>query len=119
MLIMMESKLPDFDEMFAVTVQIRDFTYRKLILENEISEGESKAIEYNMEHKEVNGKPASMEYAKLVWKPVGLNGELVGKRAELAMVESQLAEAKALFDVYKSMIAVWQTDSANKRSVSL
>jgi hypothetical protein len=116
---MIKSKLPDFDEMFAIAVQIKDFTYRKLILEAEISEGESKAIEYNMEHKEINGKPASMEYAKIVWKPVGLKGELVGKRKELAMVESKLAESKALFDVYKAMIAVWQTDSANKRSVNL
>jgi len=37
---MTTNNLPDFDEMFAVTVQIKDLTYRKLILENEISEGE-------------------------------------------------------------------------------
>lgn len=113
------TRLPDFDEMFNVVNVIRDLTYQKLILDAEISEGESEVIEYNMAHKKVNGKYASMEYAKLVWKPVGLNGKLVVKRKELASVESKLAEAKALFDVYKSMIAVWQTESANKRAVSL
>jgi hypothetical protein len=116
---MNETQLPDFDEMFNVVNIIRDKTWQKLLLEAEISEGESKAIEYNIEHKKVKGKTASMEYAKLVWKPVGLNGELVSKRKVLAKVESELAEARALFDVYKSMIAVWQTESANKRSVSL
>ena len=116
---MNEKILPDFDEMFGVTHTIKDLTYRKLILEAEISEGESEVIEQNMKNKKVNGKYASMEYAKLVWKPIGVNGKLTPLRRELAKVESELAEAKALFDVYKSMIAVWQTDSANKRSVSL
>jgi hypothetical protein len=117
--IMNETRLPDFDDMLQISRDIESLMLQKLTLEVEISEKESEAIHYHLENTLVNGKPPSMEYAKLVFKPVGINEELIPIRKELADVEASLAGRKAVFEVYKSMIAVWQTESANKRAVTI
>ena len=116
---MTETRLPDFDEMFKLAEEIQRLTLQKLQLETDISEKEADAITYATNHTTVNGKPPSMEYLKLTVKPVGKDGNLVTPRRELAKVKSELEGRKLLFDVYKSMIGVWQTESANKRAVSL
>jgi len=116
---MTEVQLPDFDDMLEIAKNIEYLTLKKLELEVIISEKESKAISHHIENTRVNGKVPSMEYAKLVWKPIGIDNELVPLREELAHIKSELEGKKATFDIYKSMIAVWQTESANKRAVSL
>lgn len=119
MIFMTETKLPDFDDMLGIANQMKELTLQKILLENEIAEKESAAIKYHTENTLVNGKPPSMEYAKVVYKPVGLNDELIPLRKQLAEVEADLTSKKTVFDVYKSMISVWQTESANKRAVTL
>lgn len=119
MTIMNETRLPDFDDMFSLSEEISDLMLRRLVLETQISKLESEAMKDFMENEKVNGKPPSMEYLKLIVKPVGKNDELIPIRMELAQVKSKLEGNKLLFDTYKSMIGVWQTESANKRAVSL
>lgn len=119
MIIMSETRLPDFDDMFAIAREIERLTLSKLKLEVEISERESEAIEYHIAYTLVNGKVPSMEYAKLVFKPVGLKDVLVPLRNKLASVRSELEGKKTVFEIYKAMIGVWQTESANKRAVTL
>ena len=119
MIIMNETRLPDFDDMFSLAESIENLMKRKLILETIISEMESKAMRYFIDNEKVNGKVPSMEYVKLIIKPTGKDGEIKPMRIELADVKSKLEGEKLLFDTYKSMIGVWQTESANKRAVSL
>ncbi len=119
MIIMSETKLPDFDDMMKIANDIESLMLNKLLLETEISEKEADAITFATNHTKVNGKPPSMEYLKMTVKPVGKDGNLVNIRRELAKVKSKLEGKKLLFDVYKAMIGVWQTESANKRAVSL
>ena len=119
MIIMTETQLPDFEDMFGLSEEIADLMLRKLVLETQIANLESKAMKDFMANEKINGKPPSMEYLKLVVKPVGKNDELIPIRLELAQVKSKLEGNKLIFDTYKSMIGVWQTESANKRAVSL
>ena len=116
---MTETRLPDFEEMLNIATNIENLMLRKLTLEVSISEREAEAIDWGMKNTKVNGKPPSMEYLKLTVKPVGKDDNLIVPRIELAKVKSELEGKKLLFDVYKAMIAVWQTESANKRSVTL
>ena len=116
---MSETRLPDFDDMFAIGYAIEHLTLSKLKLEVEIAERESEAIKYHIENTLVNGKVPSMEYAKLVFKPVGLDDILVPLRNKLAVVRSELEGKRAAFEIYKAMIGVWQTESANKRASTI
>lgn len=119
MITMTETRLPDFEEMLKIATDIEYLTLQKLTLEVSISEREAESISWSMENTKVNGKPPSMEYLKLTIKPIGKDDNLIGPRIELAKVKSELEGKKLLFDVYKAMIGVWQTESANKRAVSL
>ena len=119
MIIMTETRLPDFDDMLKIAKNIESLMLTKLMLETEISEKEASAITFATNHTKVNGKPPSMEYLKMTVKPVGKDGELVKIRKNLAKIKSELEGRKLLFDVYKAMIGVWQTESANKRAVTL
>jgi len=116
---MTEVRLPDFDDMLEIARKIQFLTLSKIRLEVEISRGESEAIEYHIKNTKINNKVPSMEYAKLVFKPAGLDDKLIPLREKLAVAKAELEGSKATFDIYKSMIAVWQTESANKRAVSL
>ncbi len=116
---MTETKLPDFDDMFKIAEEIQTLTLTKLMLDTEISEKEADAISHATNHTTVNGKPPSMEYLKLTVKPVGKDDNLVRPRRDLAVVKSELEGKKLLFDIYKAMIGVWQTESANKRAVAI
>ena len=116
MIIMNETKLPDFDDMFKLAEGVRGLTLERLILETEITETEADAIEHGMNHTTINGKPPSMRYLELT---LSTDNKLIAKKKKLAEIKSNLDASKMIFDIYKSMIAVWQTESANKRSVSL
>lgn len=67
----------------------------------------------------VSDKPPSMAYIKANYHVLGLTKdqgeELEMLHSRLAENEGRLRELELLFDVYRSMIDVWRTESANLR----
>jgi len=116
-----EVKLPDFDDLIGLAEEIGARKTRLLInkakLEQEhalITEVVSSDSTYY-----VGGKPPSMAYIKSNYHVLGINTEggnrIQELRNSIAEDEGSLKEKELLFDVYRDMIDVWRTESANKR----
>lgn len=113
--------LPDYEDLLALSSEIRQVMVKKLLLEQQIKEGEAVAVKRATTEEQffLNGKPPSMEYIKSTFLWSGINGELISVRKELAEVSAQLDQLKAKFEIIKLMFDVWRTLSANERSNSL
>lgn len=118
---MVEVNLPDFDDLIALTSKIGKTKTRLLVnkatLEQEhalITELVSSDATYY-----IGSKPPSMAYIKSNFHVLGINkksGERIKNlRLTIAEDEGSLRENELLFDVYRDMIDVWRTESANKR----
>ena len=114
-------KLPDFDELVTLTNEIGELKTQLLVdkttlelLEAEIMERVTTLPEYF-----VNGKPPSVAYIKSRYFVLGCNDETFRELGEIkiaiATKEGLLREKELLFQVYRDMIDVWRTESANKR----
>lgn len=114
-------KLPDYDDFIKVIEEIESNSRRKSKLEIQIKTMESELV------KKVTtdpiyfqaGKMPSMNYIEATWKYTGTNNELVPLRLELAEVTSTLEKSKLRMDVYKTMLDIWRTLSANSRRAEL
>lgn len=114
-------KLPDFDDMVGITEEIG--TLKRSIALDKIKLDRLQAYITDMATRDhtyyVNDKPPSMAYIKANYHVLGLTTdqreELEELHAKLAENEGRLREKELLFDVYRSMIDVWRTESANIR----
>jgi len=113
--------LPDFDDMEKISDEIADLLFRKLVLEKEIKAGESEVFRRFMTDETLyqGGKPYPVSYIENAHRYSGMNGELLPKRHEFAEVSSQLEKARLKLDMYKQMMDIWRTLSANERSSAL
>jgi hypothetical protein len=113
--------LPDFNDMIGYANQISDLLKRKLMLEAEISFGEAEVTKWAMSTFKVNDKPPSMEYIKNTFLVVGMEGlaDLKEKRLELVEILPELERAKLMLQIYRDMLDVYRTESANERAASL
>lgn len=113
-----DSNIPDFEDMMQLTEKIRDTALEKTRLELLIDDTFSKTVLTLTTNPEyfVNGKPPSMVFIKSTYGISGLDGKLYELRVELGNVEAELEYLKNKLNVYKDMIDVWRTISANKRA---
>jgi hypothetical protein len=114
-------KLPDFNDMIAIANSVGMLYARKLSLDVDIKTGEStvtKEMTTNTSYWQ-SGKSPSQAYIDNSYKVTGFNSELVPLRKEFAEVSGALETAKLMFDVYRSMIDVWRTESKNERESTL
>jgi hypothetical protein len=111
-------ELPDFDDMFALAEEISKLSYEKLVLDAELEiRGAQIAVEAtNNEKYFKGGKPPSMEFVKNSYMITGFDGELISVRKRLAEVVSQLELLKNKLQIYRDMISIYQTQSANERA---
>jgi|GEM_PF-1955233 len=113
-----ENNIPDFEDMIKVTEDIRKTSMEKVRLELLIEDTFAKTVltlSTNPEYY-VNGKAPSMVFIKSTYGFSGLDGKLYQYRVELGNVEAELDYLKNKLNVYRDMIDVWRTVSANKRA---
>lgn len=113
--------IPDFDEMINLADEIGELSFKKMQLENRIKAEESAIVAkvYSDVKYYVGGKPPSMSFIESTYKYTGLDGQLTQKREELAYVTSILEKSKLRLYIYKDMLEVFRTVSANERSVAI
>lgn len=113
--------LPDFDELDKLTSEIAELMYLKLLAERDIKIGEADVFKRCQSDSSLyqNGKPAPVSYIDNAFKFTGISGELIPLRASLADLTSRLEKAKLKMEVYKNMMDIWRTLSANERSSSI
>ena len=116
-----EVKLPDFDDMIGITSEIG--TLKRTVAVDKVQLSRLQAYITEMATTDptyyVSDKPPSMAYIKANYHVLGLTTEqreeLEVLHARLAENEGRLRELEMVFDVYRSMIDVWRTESANLR----
>lgn len=116
---MTKIKLPDFDDLFSLNEHISDLSRKKLRLDLEIKFREAEISKKAMidEAYRVNGKTPSMEFIKNSYLLTGFEGELIPLREELVDVTSELDMQKIKLQLYRDLIDVYRTESANERAV--
>ena len=114
------SKIPEFSEFIALADNIRELSHKRLLLEKKIKDVEAhifrEAVSNDFYH--INGKAPAVSYIESAYKQAGFEGELLKPREELAKVTADLEHAKLTLDVYKMMLEVWRTLSANERGIT-
>ena len=118
---MTESKLPDFDDMIALAEEIGQSKTQLMLDKTELEK--LKAIITGKVTTEpeyyISGKPPSMAYIKSNYHVLGINTKTKDKLSVLltaiANNEGELKRKELLFDVFRAMIDIWRTRSANKR----
>jgi hypothetical protein len=115
------SKLPEFDALFDIVNQSAVLSARKLSLENEIKQKEAETVlKVTTDEKYfVGGKQPSMSFIESTYKVTGIENSIVPLRASYAEVAVALEKLRGTLDIYKEMLGVWQTLSANERRTSL
>lgn len=111
--------LPDFADMINIANGIADLLRDKLWLENEISFDEAQVTVEASGKILVNGKPPSMEYIKNSYLVTGFDGKLKEKRNKLADVQAELERKRLILQIYRDMLDIYRTESANERAASI
>ena len=110
--------IPDFEDFMKLASEIAELSLKKMQLENIIRAKESKAVtQVNIDQEYwMNGKPPSMSYIESTYKYTGVDGKLVEDRSKLAETTAMLEKKKIQLSIYRDMINLFQTVSANERS---
>ena len=120
----MDPKLPDFDVMIKLTQDIgrlkTSISMYKALLDDLLAR-----ITYTVMTNEVywiNKKQPSMDFTKTTFHARGYDEETYAQlkryRQQIGDDEGLLREKELLFQVYRDMIDVWRTESANKRGAT-
>jgi len=116
---MTKIELPDFDDLFSLNERISDLSRKKLQLDLQLKLAEADITKKSMldEDYYVKGKPPSMEFVKNSFLLTGFHGELIPIRKELIDVITELDMQKIKLQLYRDLIDVYRTESANERAV--
>ena len=111
------NRIPEFSEFIKLTDNIRELSFRKLVLEKDIKTMEADVFKKAVTDEKyfINGKSPAISYIENAYKHTGFDGEILPLREELAKVSSDLDHEKLSLEIYKQMLEVWRTLSANTR----
>jgi hypothetical protein len=108
--------IPDFEDFMKLADEIANLSYNKMQLENGIKAKEAETFRTAMSQPLENGKLPSASFVTNAYVHTGFNGELLAEREKLAYVQSALENKKIQLSIYRDMINLFQTVSANERS---
>jgi len=123
--------LPDFDDMIDVANNIGNNKTLLALKEAELEQLLAEITNIVTDDVEfwVNKKPPSMAFIKSNYHLTGIDSEdnypdyskaiLRTLRLEIAQLKGDLRRDELLFQVYRDMIGVWRTQSANERGTFL
>ena len=110
-------KLPDFDDMANLIDNISDTNLRRMMLDIEIKAREAEIVKMSSTDDKyfVNGKPPSVAYLEATCRFTGMDSELISKRQALSELTAKLEQYRLMYDLMKSRIDVWRSQTANER----
>lgn len=109
--------IPDFEDFLKLADEIAELSFAKMSLEVEIKDGESNTFKEAMKQPLENGKLPSASFVTNAYMSQGLNGELTPLRIKYAEISSKLDKKKIQLSVYRDMLEVFRTVSANERNL--
>ena len=112
--------IPDYEEFLGLVDEIAKVSLEKMDIERAIKAKEAETVMTVNNNKDYwqNGKPPAMNFIDATYKFTGLSGELLEYRNSLAGATAELDRLKLRLSVYKDMLEVWRTLSANETLVS-
>lgn len=108
--------IPDFEDFMKLADEIATLSYNKMQLENQIKAKEAQTFAKAINEFMIDGKRPSASHVEKAYLHTGINGELLSEREKLAYVSSSLENKKIQLSIYRDMINLFQTVSANERS---
>jgi len=112
-------QIPDWSDFMKLADEIKILSFSRMSVEARIKAKESDGFKIVMSDEKyfVSGKPVAVSYYDNAYKYPGLEGELLPIREEYARLSSELEQKRIQYEIYKQMLDVWRTVSANERSV--
>lgn len=110
--------IPDFDDLTKLVAEIAELSFKKMQLENRIKAAEAETFRTAMARPLENGKLPSSSFVSNAYLHAGLNGELVEQREKLADISAMLDKRKLLLSLYRDMMEMFRTVSANERNAN-
>ena len=110
--------IPDFDDLTNLVAEIGELAFKKMQLENKLKSAEAETFRAAMARPLENGKFPSSSFVSNAYLHTGLNGELVEQREKLADISAMLDKRKLLLSIYRDMMEMFRTVSANERNAS-
>lgn len=109
--------IPDFDDFLKLADEIGDLSFKKMQMDNVIKTKEATIVATAMTDVKyfVSGKQPSMSFIENTYKQVGFDGELINDRSILADITATLEKRKIQLSIYRDMLEVFRTLSANER----
>jgi len=110
--------LPDFDDILKLIEKIKSVRMQKVLTDLEIKNEVANVYKVTVADERffVSGKPPSAVYVKNTWEHTGLQNEISKMRDNYARCSVELAYLENKLSVYRDMIDVWRTLSANERT---
>jgi hypothetical protein len=114
---LVDIKLPDVDDMLKLTEEIKELALQqgKLTIRIKAAEAQTVLKLRGDEKYFVGGKPLAMNAIDSMYKYTGIDGELVKLREKLSEIIAERKHKELIFEVYRDIIAIWRTKSANER----
>lgn len=115
------TSLPDFEDFLKLAADIREASVNKLTIEKNIKKIEADIVREVTNNPDyfLGGKAPSFNYIDATYKYTGLDGELLPLRSNLIEATALLDELRLRMDIYKNLLEIWRTLSANERASSL
>lgn len=110
--------IPDFDDFMKLSVEIGELAFEKLSLENKIKQKESETFREAMRMPNGDGKFPSASYVNSAYTYTGINGEILEYRDRLSVVVAALDTKRIQLSIYRDMLELYRTFSANERSTA-
>jgi hypothetical protein len=107
--------MPDFEDLTRLVEKIGDLSFYKMQLENKLKGREALIFQEAMKKPLENGKFPSASFVSNSYLHTGFNGELMEDREKLAHIVSELEKSKLLLSIYRDMMELYRTVSANER----
>jgi len=111
--------IPDFEDFIKLAEEIGELSFNKMQLENKIKAQESVIFTKAINEFVIDGKRPSVSHIERAYLHTGISGELLEERAKLALITSQLEKKKIQLSIYRDMLEVFRTLSANERSQNI
>jgi len=110
--------IPDFEDFQKLASEIGELSFNKMKLENQIKAKEAETFRKAMSIPNGDGKFPSASFVTNAYLHTGFDGELIEERMKLADVTAMLDKRKIQLSIYRDMLELFRTFSANERTSS-
>ncbi len=108
--------IPDYEDFMKLAGEIGQLSFEKMRLENQIKTKEAETFRAAMTPRNPGDKVPSVSFVENAYLHTGFDGQLTALRDGYAYLCGELDKKRIQLSIYKDMIGLFQTVSANERA---